>query len=389
MNNSVKQASILIKPASANCNMDCRYCFYKCLSSNREQYNLGFMSDEVLDNLIKNAIEYADEYLTFAFQGGEPTLAGIDFFKNVVRLQKQYATLKPSLRIDNTIQTNGVMLNDEWCEFFYKENFLVGVSLDGPRKNHDLARIMADGKESFTKVMQGIELLKKHKVDFNILTVVTEQLSKKASALYRFYKRNGFNYVQLIPCMDEEERQSGLSRDENKGATYAIKPESYGRFLNEFFDIWYEDFKRGDIMDVRMFSNLAQMMVGYPPEECGMCGKCDAYFVVEGDGSVYPCDFYCMDAYRFGMVKDSFIKLKNSEKVKEFESTSVTKPEKCRKCEYYDLCRGGCRRFRETGLNEEGVNYLCEGYKLFFGHTKERFIKLGQTIINPAARRNL
>ena len=289
------------------------------------------MSDEVLDNLIKNAIEYADEYLTFAFHGGEPTLAGIDFFKKVVSLQKQYATLKPSLRIDDTIQTNGVALNDEWCEFFHKENFLVGVSLNGPRKNHDLARIMADGKESFTKVMQGIELLKKYNVDFNILTVVTEQLSKKASALYRFYKRNGFNYVQLIPCMDEEERQSGLSRDENKDVTYAIKPESYGRFLNEFFDMWYEDFKCGDIMDVRMFYNLAQMTVGYPPEECGMCGK----------------------------------------------------------CEYYDLCRGGCRRFRETGINKDGVNYLCEGYKLFFGHNKERFIKLGQTIINPAARRNL
>lgn len=314
---------------------------------------------------------------------------------------------------------------------------------------------MADGKESFTKVMKGIELLKKYNVDFNILTVVTEQLSKKASALYRFYKRNGFNYVQLIPCMDEEERQSGLSRDENKESifinadkkqselditdddkkestfinidekqsepyitdvdkkentfinvatkqsesdvtgdenkdvTYAIKPESYGRFLNEFFDMWYEDFKCGDIMDVRMFSNLAQMTVGYPPEECGMCGKCDAYFVVEGDGSVYPCDFYCMDEYRLGTVKDSFINLKNSEKVKEFESTSVIKSEKCRKCEYYDLCRGVCRRFRETGINEDGVNYLCEGYKLFFGHTKERFIKLGQTIINPAARRNL
>lgn len=433
MNNSVKQASILIKPASANCNMDCRYCFYKCLSSNREQYNLGFMSDEVLDNLIKNAIEYADEYLTFAFQGGEPTLVGIDFFRKVVRLQKQYAALKPSLRIDNTIQTNGVTLNDEWCEFFHQENFLVGVSLDGPRKNHDLARIMADGKESFAKVMQGIELLKKYNVDFNILTVVTEQLSEKASALYRFYKRNGFNYVQLIPCMDEEKRQLCLSDDdkkestfinidkkqsasyitdvdkrentyinaatkqyeldvtgdENKDVTYAIKPESYGRFLNEFFDMWYEDFKRGDIMDVRMFSNLAQMTVGYPPEECGMCGKCDAYFVVEGDGSVYPCDFYCMDEYRLGTVKDSFINLKNSENVKEFESTSVIKPEKCRKCEYYDLCRGGCRRFRETGINKDGVNYLCEGYKLFFGHTKERFIRLGQTIINPAARRNL
>lgn len=385
----MRQASILIKPASANCNMDCRYCFYKCLSSNREKYSMGFMTDEVLDNLVKNAVEYADEYLTFAFQGGEPTLAGIDFFKKVVKLQKQYGSSKKSLRIDNTIQTNGVTLNEEWCEFFKQENFLVGVSLDGPRKNHDSVRVMSNGTESFAKVMHGIELLKKYNIDFNVLTVVTEQLSQKASALYKFYKRNGFNYVQLIPCMDEQERQCILSGGEDKGMGYAVRPESYGRFLCELFDMWYEDFKNGDIMDVRMFSNLAQMTVGYPPEECGMCGKCDAYFVVEGDGSVYPCDFYCMDLYRLGTVKDSFAQLKESKKVTEFERASVNKPEKCVKCEYYDLCRGGCRRFRESGVSNDGINYLCEGYKMFFNHTRERFIKLGQTIINPAARRNL
>lgn len=385
----MRQASILIKPASANCNMYCRYCFYKCLSSNREKYSMGFMTDEVLDNLVKNAIEYADEYLTFAFQGGEPTLAGIDFFKKVVKLQKQYGSSKKSLRIDNTIQTNGVTLNEEWCEFFKQENFLVGVSLDGPRKNHDSVRVMSNGTESFAKVMHSIELLKKYNIDFNVLTVVTEQLSQKASALYKFYKRNGFNYVQLIPCMDEQERQCSLSSSEDKGGEYAVTPESYGRFLNDFFDMWYEDFRKGDIMDIRMFSNLAQMTVGYPPEECGMCGKCDAYFVVEGDGSVYPCDFYCMDSYRLGTVEDSFTELKESKKVTEFERTSANKPEKCVKCEYYDLCRGGCRRFRESGVSNDGINYLCEGYKMFFNHTRERFIKLGQTIINPAARRNL
>lgn len=346
---------------------------------------MGFMSDEVLENLVKKAIEYTDEYLTFAFQGGEPTLAGINFFKKVVELQKKYGSMKPQLRIDNTIQTNGTTLNEEWCDFFHREKFLVGVSLDGPRKNHDALRLMADGKESFSKVMHSLEMLKRFNVDFNILTVVTGQLAGKASALYRFYKRNDFKYIQLIPCMDEEGRQV-CSTDSNDENIYAVKPEAYGCFLNEFFDMWYEDFKAGDIMDVRMFSNLAQMTVGYPPEECGMCGKCDAYFVVEGDGSIYPCDFYCMDGYRLGNIKEvhSLDEIKKSDKVKEFEISSVIKPDECTECEYYSLCRGGCRRFRE--INETGINYLCDGYKIFFSHTKDRLEKLGQTIINPSAR---
>lgn len=384
----MKQASILIKPASSNCNMDCKYCFYKCMSSNREQYSLGFMPDEVLENLVRKAIQYTDDYLTFAFQGGEPMLAGIDFFKRVIELQKQFGSLKPGLRIDNTIQTNGTLLNEEWCEFFHRENFLVGVSLDGPRKNHDAWRVMADGKESFGRVMNGVELLKKYNVDFNILTVVTEQLAGKASALYKFYKRNNFGYVQLIPCMDEEDRQAGLMNSGKVDSAYAVKPESYGHFLNKFFDMWYEDFKRGDIMDVRMFSNLAQMTIGYPPEECGMCGQCDAYFVVEGDGSIYPCDFYCMDEYKLGNVKDicSFEEVKKCKKVTEFESNSMIKPEKCTECEYYSLCRGGCRRFREMNTDDAGVNYLCEGYKIFYAHTKDRLEKLGRTIVDPLAR---
>lgn len=383
------QASILVKPASANCNMDCKYCFYKCLSINREKYSLGFMSGTTLELLVKNAIDYAEDYLTFAFQGGEPTLAGIDFFKKAVKFQKLYRKEKPTLRIENTIQTNGTTLTDEWCEFLHKENFLVGISIDGPRKNHDLARKMSGGNDSFEKVMQGVALLKKHKVDFNVLTVITEQLSEKASSLYKFYKRNGFNYVQLIPCMDEAGRQAAGNDELATKNSYAVKPKSYGRFLCEFFDLWYEDFKRGDIMDVRMFSNLAQMTIGYQPEECGMCGQCNCYFVVEGDGSIYPCDFYCMDAYKLGTVSESFSTLKNSKIAVDFEKSSVQKAKECLECEYYSLCRGGCRRFREHKENQIAINYLCEGYKIFFRHTNDRLKKLGQTIINPAARRLL
>jgi len=363
-------ASILIKPASANCNMDCKYCFYKCLANNRAQYNMGFMSEETLEVLIKNAIQYADGFLSFAFQGGEPTLIGLDFYKKAVALQKKYAKVKPGLRIENTLQTNGIALNDEWCEFFQKENFLIGISLDGPRKVHDLARKFPDGRDSFETVMNAVSLLKKHNVEFNILTVITENLAVKASALYKFYRRNDFKYIQLIPCMGDN--------------PYAVSAASYGKFLCEFFDLWYEDFKAGYIMDVRMFSNLAQMSVGYPAEECGMCGHCNCYFVVEGDGSVYPCDFYCTDNYHLGTVNTKFSELISSEIVKKFESESYEKPQKCLECKYYSYCRGGCRKLRESGL--DGVNYLCEGYQLFFEHTSERIRRLGQTIVNPGAR---
>ena len=385
-------ASILIKPSSANCNMDCKYCFYKCLSSNREAYSLGFMSEETLESLIQNAIEYADDYLTFAYQGGEPLLAGIDFFKKAVGLQKKYLAIerekhpgKQSLRIENTVQTNGLLINEEWASFFREHHFLVGISLDGPRKMHDGARLDPSGNGTFERIMKSIDTLKRYHVDFNILTVVTEKTAQNASALYKFYKRNHFTYIQLIPCMDEAKRQGT-----EDGSPYAVRSESYGRFLCEFFDLWYEDFRKGEIVDVRMFSNLAQMAVGYPPEECGMCGQCHCYFVVEGDGGVYPCDFYCMDEYRLGTVKDSFSELINSRTAEEFVAASVPAAHACTDCKFYSLCRGGCRRWREPLIDgKPGLNYLCEGYKLFFEHTWERIIKLGQTIIDPRARWNL
>lgn len=379
-------ASILIKPASSNCNLDCKYCFYKCLSSNREEYSKGFMKKETLELLIKNAIAYADDYLTFAFQGGEPMLAGIDFFETVVELEKQYGKEKKNLHIENTLQTNGCLITDEWAEFFAKNNFLVGVSLDGPKKIHDAGRRDCLGKETFHQVMKGIEILKNHQVAFNILTVVTEDSTSKASAIYSFFQRNGFEYVQLIPCMDEMNRQS-LGKTCNP---FGVNPISYGRFLSEFFDLWYEDFKRGNLMDVRMFSNLAQMSVGFPAEECGMCGKCKCYFVVEGDGSVYPCDFYCMDEYRLGFVETSFGELLKTKQAASFEEVSYHKPEECLQCRYYNLCNGGCRRFREPFTDgKPGLNYLCEGYKLFFEHTGERINRLGKTILNPENRKYL
>lgn len=365
-------ASILIKPASANCNMDCKYCFYKCLSSHREEYSKGFMKEETLETLVREAIAYADGSLTFAFQGGEPTLAGLDFFQKAVELQQKYNNKK--LQIENTIQTNGLLIDEKWARFLGEHRFLVGLSLDGPKKMHDRYRKDAAGQDTFARIMHSVQLLEQYQVDYNVVTVVTNDTAKQASFLYKFWKRNHYPFVQFIPCMDEIKRQDGTQ----ERSIYAVEPEQYGKFLCELFDLWYADFVAGEAMDIRMFSNLAQMAAGYPAEECGMNGCCNCYFVVEGDGSVYPCDFYCMDAWKLGTVNDGFVQMKTSEKAKAFVEASRPVCATCQECPYFSLCRGGCRRWREPFVDgKPGLNQLCSAYRMFFAHAAERMERLG------------
>lgn len=365
-------ASILIKPASANCNMDCKYCFYKCLSSHREEYSKGFMKEETLETLVREAIAYADGSLTFAFQGGEPTLAGLDFFQKAVELQQKYNNKK--LQIENTIQTNGLLIDEKWARFLGEHRFLVGLSLDGPKKMHDRYRKDAGGQDTFARIMHSVQLLEQYHVDYNVVTVVTNDTAKQASFLYKFWKRNHYPFVQFIPCMDEIKRQDGTQ----ECSIYAVEPEQYGKFLCELFDLWYADFVAGETMDIRMFSNLAQMAAGYPAEECGMNGCCNCYFVVEGDGSVYPCDFYCMDAWKLGTVNDGFVQMKTSEKAKAFMEASRPVCAACQECPYFSLCRGGCRRWREPFVDgKPGLNQLCPAYRMFFAHASERMERLG------------
>lgn len=374
-------ASILIKPASSNCNMDCKYCFYKVLCSNRQEYDKGFMTPETLEILVREAIQYAEGSLTYAFQGGEPTLAGLDFYKKAVELQKQYNT--KNLLIENTLQTNGLLIDREWASFLHEHNFLVGISLDGPKKLHDQNRGDYLGNGTFEHVMAATRLLREYQVPFNILSVITEDSTTKAGYLYKFYKRNHFSHIQLIPCMDETGRCCG------KGESQSVQSISYGKFLCEMFDLWYKDFMAGEDIDIRMFSNLAQMTAGYPAEQCGMNGCCNCYFVVEGDGSVYPCDFYCTDKWRLGRVGTPFQEMLKSDTAVHFlREGSLTSNPHCRHCPYFSLCRGGCRRWCENPDGSRGMNRLCEGYQLFFAHTWERVHKLGQLIEQRYGRGN-
>lgn len=295
----------------------------------------------------------------------------LDFFRRAVELQQKYNNKQ--LIIENTIQTNGYLIDEAWAKFFAENDFLVGVSLDGPKKIHDFYRVDVQGNPTFERVMHAIGLFKQYHVDYNILSVITDASVQKASSLYHFYQRNGFAYIQLIPCMDEQTRSTEKQHNQS-----AVNPEAYGKFLCELFDLWYEDFMQGQTMDIRMFSNLAQMAAGYPAEECGMNGHCNCYFVVEGDGSVYPCDFYCMDAWKLGTVKTSFQVMQESEKVKGFLAVSEKVQEKCKGCPHFNLCRGGCRRWRETGKAQElDLNYLCPAYELFFGIAVPELQSLG------------
>ena len=389
-------ASILIKPASSNCNINCDYCFYRTLSSERERYSMGFMSESTLERLIINAFEYAGKHITFAFQGGEPTLCGIDFFKKAIELENKYNTREIS--VENTIQTNGILIDENWCEFIRDNGILIGLSLDGYRELHDKYRKDEKGHPTYDRIKKTIQLFNEFKVDYNILSVITDNTCEHTKELYDYYRDQHFQYIQIIPCIDERNRSSrtetsdaGTEDKPCHDSEFDLDPEKYGAFLCELFDMWIRDFERGyieqnglryQVPDIRFFSNLAQMAAGYPPEECGLCGHCTCYFVVEGNGDVYPCDFYCTDEWKLGTLEKSFADLKNSEKAKDFVKASYVINEECKACEYYGLCRGGCRRWREDVSDSLVKNKLCEGYKMFFKHATPDIYKLSKIILN-------
>jgi uncharacterized protein len=358
--------SVLIKPSSSACNLRCKYCFYHAVSTERFRTNLGMMNIAVLEQLVKNALSYADGYCCFAFQGGEPTLSGLDFYKRLIEYENKHNA--KNIRIENTIQTNGILINDAWAGFLGKHRFLVGLSLDGPKKINDSNRILPDGTGSFFRVMQVVELLRKHKTDFNILSVITAQNVEKPDYLYEFFKKHGFDFLQFIPCLD---KKAEIKHE------YSLKHGQYGKFLIRTFELWKADFDMGRKIDIRFFSNLVQMAAGYAPEACGMCGRCTPYPVAEGDGSIYPCDFYVTDQWKLGTVADSFGAMLESNLAKSFAAVSEPIHDKCGKCEHFALCRGGCRRWREpVAAGAPSLNSLCADYKLFFDNCSSDIIEM-------------
>ncbi len=353
--------TLLIKPSSSACNMKCTYCFYNSIATERNESFLGMMSFETTEKLIQSAFSYAGGYaegsVVFAFQGGEPTLAGIEYFKAFIELQKKYN--KNNVKVFYSIQTNGYLVDEEFAKFFKQHNFLVGISFDGPAEFHNLNRVDINSKGTYNNVIKAISLLKKHNVEFNILSVVTGKNATSIHKIYNFFKKSGYNYLQFIPCLEP-------LCDERGQNPYHLSTKAYAEYLKKIFDLFYNDFIVGRYISIRHIDNIINLLMGRPTELCSMRGVCSVQFVVEGDGSVYPCDFYAYDQYKIGNIGEmSFEQMLQSDVAKKFIEQSINLPDDCKKCEYLSLCRNGCRRDRDIGKDQH-KNYYCEAYKQYF-----------------------
>lgn len=373
--------SLLIKPVSGSCNMRCEYCFYIDEAENRAVSCAGRMTEDTMYAIIDKALCYADGDCTFAFQGGEPTLAGLGFYQRMAEYIDAHPNPK-NVRVHYSLQTNGYDLTEEWAKWFAERQVLVGISLDGPREIHDRYRLDRMGKGTFHRVMASVRLLKKHQVDFNILTVVSSANARHGQQVYEFFKKQDFRYQQYIECLDPIGEAQG-------GHEFSLTSERYEQFLKAVFDAWYRDMKAGRYVYNRYFENLMMILAGQRPEGCNFQGFCSPQWVIEADGSVYPCDFYALDQWRLGNIKtDSFEAMDEIRRTSGFVELSKPLPADCRSCRWLMLCRNGCRRNREPlGTGNEGKNYFCTAYGHFLEYACPMLMEILQLLRLRASRK--
>ncbi len=363
--------TILIKPASGLCNMRCKYCFYADVSEHREIESYGIMTQDVADSLVRRAFEFSDRDVTFAFQGGEPTLAGVEYYKNFVSLVKKYNVKK--IPVSYAMQTNGYSLSDGLCEILRDNRFLLGVSLDGTGAIHDSARVDVNGDGTFRRVSQSIAKLEEYGIEYNILSVVTDSNAKNIGKIYNYFRSKRYRYVQFICHVD------GFG-DEDGESVYSLSPKRYASFLKTAFGYYYDDFKSGKYMSVREFDNFVMLAQGRPAECCGMNGSCPANLVIEADGGAYPCDFYVLDEWKCGNIVDNSVEeIFKSDNARRFRARSYRISGKCKACRYFALCRGGCGRYRRFDENGDlGELKYCESYLDFFSSCAGKIAELAR-----------
>lgn len=339
-----KHIGFLIKPASSACNMRCRYCFYCDVAAHREERRARVMGWDVADAIIERALAVApDAHVSFAFQGGEPTLAGLDFFRSfVARVEER----RDRQQVSWALQTNGYLIDGEWAAFFREHGFLIGVSVDAYRDLHDSMRPDAHGAATYARVMGGVRLLRESGVDVNILSVLTSQMAAHPQRVFSFIKREGITHIQFIPCLP------GLDDEHD---AFSPGPREFSSFYRRLFDLWWRELGAGSYVSIWLFENIMQMALGQFPSQCGMLGRCAPQFVVESDGSVYPCDFYALDEYRVGDIRtDGLEDMATCEAMHSFLREPRRACSQCADCPFEGMCHRNCKR-----LN---IAYYDEGY---------------------------
>ena len=368
---------IMTKPIGPICNLDCKYCFYLEKEKLYPGTKKWEMSGEVLERYVREyiAAQPGDE-VHFAWQGGEPTLLGLEFFRRVVELQRKFAGGKT---IANALQTNGVLLDEEWGEFLAEHGFLVGVSIDGPRELHDCYRIDKGQAPTFDRVIRGIAKLKQHGVDFNTLTVVHRRNSEYPVEVYRFLKEIGSGFIQFIPIVERKAADSGGNElvlikpsfaDTAKVTEWSVEPDAYGRFLSRIFDEWVK--KDVGRVFVQLFDVALESWMGMEASLCVFRRTCGSALAMEHTGDLYSCDHYVYPENKLGNIMEAALGiLVDSPEQKAFGRAKLESlPKMCRNCEVRFACNGECpkHRFSITPDGEPGLNYLCAGYKHFFKH---------------------
>ncbi len=359
-----KPFQLLIKPVSADCNLRCAYCFYLRAAELYPETKRHVMPEPVLERLVQGLLSYRFPETVFAWQGGEPTLAGLEFFQHVVTLQQRFG--ERGQVVGNALQTNGTLIDDEWGSFFNRYKFLIGLSLDGPEEVHNAKRVNVGGKGTWDKAMAAAECFRRWQVEFNVLCVVNRDNVGMGADLLRWFVQHDFRFVQFIPCVERD-------------SPYNVSPEAYGEFLCDTFDYWSRE-GLGKV-SIRDFDAMVSVRVGLPGGLCTYGERCDAYVVVEYNGDVYPCDFFVYEEWRLGNVMDAPLHtFLETDAYRRFAYQKDKVPA-CRGCSWRSMCHGGCQKDRLAGGGTvREPTTLCRAYKRFFAYANPKLNALAKRI---------
>ena len=363
--------SVLVKPSGPDCNLGCTYCFYLEKDKLFPETKIHRMTPEIQEEMIRQVMQQSGDAVSIGWQGGEPALMGLDFYKRAIELEMKYGH---GQSVGNGFQTNGTLLDRDWAKFFKKYDWLIGLSLDGPQHIHDRYRYDKGLRPTWEKVEGVAKMLIEEGVAVNAMCCITDHSSNYAEELYNYYKDLGLTWMQFIPIVETDKD------DPSKAAPFSVSDEQYGRFLISLFDLWINDFKDGEpTTSIRHFESAFHGYVGLEAPECALMKECGPYVVVEHNGNIYSCDFFVEPRHRLGNLRQGKISdMLNSKKQDDFGKVKTLLPRKCKFCPWYSKCFGGCTKDRIKDPNDQQQPRFCRSYQMFFEHADARMKVLAE-----------